>query len=119
MYAELTIDQGTTFDAVLDLTNDDGTPLNLANTGNGEPVFTSQIRKSYYSSAPTANITVSILTPNTNGQVRLTMTAAATANVRAGRYLYDLKMLRYDSNSNTTIRVVEGIVTVTPQVTTT
>lgn len=106
-YAELTLDQGTTFETSIDLTNDDGTAINVTNY-----TFQSQIRKSYYSSNPTANITVTIVDAP-NGNVKLSMTAANTANVPAGRYLYDLKMT---SNSNVITRILEGIITVTPQV---
>jgi hypothetical protein len=42
------------------------------------------------------------------------MNAATTANIRAGRYLYDIKMVRADSTKS---RVVEGIITVFPQIT--
>lgn len=108
MYAELTIDQGANLSSTIDLTNDDNTPINLANTS-----FTAQIRKSYYSTNPTANITVTI-EDSANGRVRLSIDAANTANIKAGRYLYDLKMI---DASNTYIRVIEGIVTITPQVT--
>ena len=108
MYAELTIDQGANLSSTIDLTNDDNTPINLANTS-----FTAQIRKSYYSTNPTANITVTI-EDSANGRVRLSIDAANTANIKAGRYLYDLKMV---DASNTHIRVIEGIVTITPQVT--
>jgi hypothetical protein len=115
MYAELNIDQGTTFSTVINLTNDDGTPMNLANTGNGSPTFDCQIRKSYYSN--TANtIAVAINNPATNGEITLSMDAANTANVKAGRYLYDLKMTSYSTSSNVVIRVLEGIITITPQV---
>lgn len=107
-YAELTLDQGTTFETSLDLTNDDGTPINVASY-----VFVSQIRKSYYSSNATANLTVTI-TDAANGNVKLSMTSANTANVKAGRYVYDVKMT---SGSGVTTRVIEGIITVTPQVT--
>lgn len=108
MYAELTIDQGANLSSTIDLTNDDNTPIDLANTS-----FTAQIRKSYYSTNPTANITVTI-EDSANGRVRLSIDAANTANIKAGRYLYDLKMI---DASNTYIRVIEGIVTITPQVT--
>ena len=107
LYAELTIDQGATFDAVLNLTNDDQTAMNIAGS-----VFESQIRKSYYSTNPTANVAVTI-DDAANGQVRLSLDSANTANIKAGRYLYDLKMT---TSANVTIRVIEGIVTVTPQV---
>jgi len=109
MYAELTIDQGANLSSTIDLTNDDGTAINLANTS-----FTAQIRKSYYSTNPTANITVEVEGSAANGRIRLSLDAANTANIKAGRYLYDLKMI---DSSNTHIRVIEGIVTITPQVT--
>ena len=107
-YIELTIDQGTNFETSVDLTNDDGTPINVASS-----VFTSQIRKSYYSTNSTANI-VATITDAANGNVKLSISAANTANIKPGRYLYDVKML---SAANVTTRILEGIITVTPQVT--
>ena len=106
-YAELTIDQGSTFNASLELKNDDGTAINVASH-----TFQSQIRKSYYSTSPTANLTVAI-TDASNGTVLLSLTQGQTANIKAGRYLYDLKMT---TPANITTRVIEGIITVTPQV---
>ena len=106
-YAELTVDQGTTFETTVDLTNDDGTAINVTSY-----IFQSQIRKSYFSTSPTANLTVTIADA-ANGVVRMSMNANTTANIKAGRYLYDLKMT---TANNVTTRVIEGIVTVTPQV---
>lgn len=107
-YAELNLDQGTTFRTTLDLTNDDGSTINVAGY-----TFASQIRKSYFSSNATANLTITTIDA-ANGKVALSMTAAETANVKPGRYLYDFKMT---SNTNVTTRVIEGIITVSPQVT--
>jgi hypothetical protein len=42
------------------------------------------------------------------------MNAATTTNIAAGRYLYDVKMVRTD---NSVSRVIEGIITVFPQIT--
>lgn len=106
-YAELTIDQGTTFQTSIDLANDDGTAINVANY-----TFQSQIRKSYYSSNATANLTVTVV-DEANGNVTLSLSSAQTANIAPGRYLYDVKMT---SAGDVTTRIVEGIVTVTPQV---
>lgn len=106
-YAELTVDQGTTFETTLDLTNDDGSAINVTNY-----VFSGQIRKSYYSSNATANLTVSIINAQ-SGNINLTLNSATTTNIKAGRYLYDVKMT---DTSNVTTRIVEGILTVTPQV---
>lgn len=107
-YAELTIDQGATYENNLDLVADDGTAINVAGY-----VFSGQIRKSYYSTKPTANFTITIVNSNT-GNVNISLSAATTANIKAGRYVYDVKMK--DVGNNVT-RIVEGIITITPQVT--
>jgi ribosomal protein S1 len=107
-YAELTVDQGSTFESTIDLVSDDGAVINVAGY-----VFTGQIRKSYYSTNPTANLTLSIVDA-ANGNVKVSITAANTANIKAGRYLYDIKMR---DTSNTVTRLVEGVITITPQVT--
>ena len=72
----------------------------------------SQIRKSYYSSI--ANNFTTTVTGTANGEITLSMTAANTALLTPGRYLYDLLIT---SPGGTKTRVVEGIVTVTPGVT--
>jgi hypothetical protein len=107
-FLELSCDQGTDFTVNLDLTNDDGSTINVTNY-----TFSSSIRKSYYSSNVTANLTVTVANA-ASGNVVLSMNAATTANIRAGRYLYDIKMVRADSTKS---RVVEGIITVFPQIT--
>jgi hypothetical protein len=105
---ELFCDQGTDFSITLDLSNDDGTAINVAGYS-----LTSSIRKSYYSANVTANLTVSI-TDAANGNIRLSMNSATTSNIKAGRYLYDVKM---QDTSSVVSRVIEGIITVYPQIT--
>lgn len=107
-YTELTINQGATFESDLDLVDDDGSAINVAGY-----VFSGQIRKSYYSLNPTANLTLNIVNA-ANGNVNIVLSAATTANIKAGRYVYDVKMT---DTANVTTRIVEGIITVTPQVT--
>jgi hypothetical protein len=107
-YTDLTIDQGTDYETTLDLIGDDGSPINVAGY-----TFKSQIRKSYYSSNATANLVISI-TNAANGNTKITLSAANSANIPAGRYVYDVRM---KDAANSTTRVVEGILTVTPQVT--
>lgn len=106
-YSELTLDQGADYAGHIVLTEDDGTPIDV--TGS---TFVAQIRKSYYSANVSANLVMTI-TDAANGNVRLSLDAANTANIKAGRYLYDIK--RTDAN-NAVTRLVEGIITVTPQV---
>lgn len=107
-YAELTVDQGSTFESTIDLVTDDGAVINVAGY-----VFSGQIRKSYYSSNATANLTLTIVDA-ANGNVKVSISAANTANIKAGRYLYDIKMT---DTSNIVTRLVEGVITITPQVT--
>jgi hypothetical protein len=107
-FVELDIDQGSDFNFDLDVADDDGVAVNVTNY-----TFTSSIRKSYYSTSPTANLTVTILNAS-NGNVIFSLNAATTSNIRAGRYLFDVKQL---DNVNATTRLVEGIITVNPQVT--
>jgi hypothetical protein len=107
-YAELTVDQGSTFESTIDLVTDDGAVINVAGY-----VFSGQIRKSYYSANATANLTLTIVDA-ANGNVKVAISAANTANIKAGRYLYDIKMT---DTSNTVTRLVEGVITITPQVT--
>lgn len=107
-YTDLYLDQGTDFASALNLQADDGSPINLTNY-----IFTSQIRKSYYSANATANIAVTIIDAP-NGLAELSMTAANTANIFPGRYVYDVLMM---DSTNTFSRIVQGIMTVTPSVT--
>ena len=106
-YAELTIDQGATFETSIDLVGDDGAAINIAGY-----IFQGQIRKSYYSTNVTANLTITTIS-NTAGNVHVSLDPATTANIKAGRYLYDVKMT---DTENIVTRIVEGIITVTPQV---
>lgn len=107
-YAELTVDQGTNYESTLDLVADDGTAINVTNY-----IFSGQIRKSYYSNNATASFTISVANA-ANGNVIISLNAATTTNIKAGRYLYDVKMT---DTANVVTRVVEGIITITPQVT--
>lgn len=105
--ANLVIDQGTTFSVELDLTDDNGDALGLDGfTANA------QLRKWYTSSNSTA-FSTSINT--SSGQISLSLTANQTGLLTAGRYVYDVELTQ--SSTNAISRVVEGIVTVTPQVT--
>lgn len=108
-YAELYLDQGTTFNNIINLT-DDVTNAYINVSGY---VVRSQMRRSYYSANASANITCTI-TDAANGEITMSMTAANTANLKAGRYLYDLEVV--DTNG-TVSRILEGIITVTPEVT--
>lgn len=104
--ANITIDQGTSFATTIDVTDEEGNVIDL--TG-----FTgaAQMRKHYTSTTYYAfDVSITAAT----GEVTLAMTANATNNVAAGRYVYDCELT---DSVGTVSRLVEGIVTVTPGVT--
>lgn len=104
--ANLVVDQGSTFVTTLNLTDEDDIPLDLTlYTGS------SQLRKHYTSSNSTS---FTVTTGGATGVITLSLSANTTANLSAGRYMYDVEIA--DSSNNIT-RVVEGIVTVTPNIT--
>lgn len=108
-YVELYIDQGVNFNNIINLTNDvTNTPINVAGY-----TITSQLRRSYYSANASGNITCTV-TDAANGEITMTMTPANTANLRAGRYIFDVRM---EDLAGTVSRPLEGMVTVTPRVT--
>lgn len=108
-YAELIIDKGTTFNAVINIADEtSGDVINVSGYS-----FSSQIRKSFYSQNATASFTC-IVNDGPNGNVSLAMSNTTTGSITPGRYVYDLRMV--DLGGQVT-RVVEGIVTVTPSVT--
>jgi hypothetical protein len=104
--ANLVIDQGSTFATDLTLTDENGDVMNL----NGYTA-NSQIRKWYTSSNPAAVFGTSINLAS--GVITLTLSTNETSNLVAGRYVYDVEI----TDGSDVSRIVEGIVTVTPQVT--
>ena len=108
-YQELFLEQGTDFVTSITLDDANGNPFDLT-----DYVAKSQIRKSYYSTNPTGQFIIEIIDPSTDGTISLSIDSANTANIPAGRYVYDVAI---KSSSNTVTRVLEGIVNVLPQVT--
>jgi hypothetical protein len=102
--ANLVIDQGATYSVSLDITDDEEQVINLTGyTG------AAQIRK-HYTSSNSVSFTVGIAAAD--GTVQLSLTANQTSSMIAGRYVYDVELT---NSSGIISRVVEGIVTVTPQ----
>lgn len=103
--ANLVIDQGADYSTTVNLTDEDGNIVPLTNY-----TVSAQMRKTYSSSNSvsfTANVSEEL------GEITLSLTEVQTANITAGRYVYDV----FITNSGITSRIVEGIVTVTPRVT--
>lgn len=105
----LYIDQGSDFSHTHTVKDSSGTARDLTNlTGRG------QLRRSYFSSSNVA-FTVTIDSA-VSGNVKISLTNAQTANLRYGRYVYDVELVNTLATANVE-RVLEGIVTVYPEVT--
>ena len=106
-YSEIYVEQNADFSTTINLKDSQGDVINLSGYS-----ASSQMRKSYYSSSATSfNVSVS----NTaTGEITVSMTSANTANISAGRYMYDVIIT---SPQNQVTRVVEGIVNVLAGVT--
>jgi hypothetical protein len=102
--ANLVVDQGTTFASLIELLDQNDEAVNVTGyTARG------QIRKHFSSTNA-----VSFTTGLSNGSLVISLTANQTANIISGRYVYDVELV---DSTGTVIRILEGIVTVTPEVT--
>ena len=108
--ANLTIDQGTTFSSDVTVKDANGQPFDL--TGYSAAA---KRAKGYASTRTRSNLTTSIATDAATGVVTLSLTAAETTALDAERYVYDLEIT---SSVGAVTRVIEGLITVRPQVTT-
>ena len=70
-----------------------------------------QLRKTYTSSTATA---FGCSLANNTGSLTLTMNNATTSALSAGRYVYDVELTDASSIKS---RILEGMVTITPEVT--
>lgn len=106
-YVEITVEQNATFTTTVTVTDATDSPVDLTNSS-----VKAQLKKSYYS-LTAHDFTVTIPSPP-NGEAILQLSAATTANITPGRYVYDVIMI--DQYGDTT-RLFEGTAVVTPGVT--
>lgn len=103
----LVVDQGSTFSVTISVLDADGNTVDLSNYSGA-----AQMRKHYTSNTATS---FAVTLGGANGTVSLAMNASTTANISSGRYVYDVEIT--DSSTQSITRIIEGIVTVTPNVT--
>lgn len=100
------IDQGTTFSLSIIVSDQNGDPKDLS-----DYTAAAQMRKSYYTST-SIDFTADVTLPE-DGEVTISLTAEETSAIKAGRYVYDIEI----SSELETLRVLEGIVVINPEVT--
>lgn len=107
-YVELYMDQGATFNYVVELRDGaSGAKLNLDSYS-----ARSQVRRNPITSNITGNLVCTIV-DSANGRIQLSMDAANTSKISNGTYIFDLE-LTYGSTISKPIR---GLITVTGSVT--
>jgi hypothetical protein len=106
----LVIDQGTTFSLTITVADVNSNEINL--TGY---TLRAQLRKSYGATSFTS-FTVASPAPAT-GELIISLTDTQTSALKAGRYVYDVEIVAPVGEGSTVTRVLEGIITVTPEVT--
>jgi len=108
-YTDIVIDQGCSFSSTIDVSDKNGFPFDL--TGYSAK---GQIKKSYASSNAVDFAT--IINNPLSGKVTISLEAAQTRLMKAGRYVFDVAIY---NNSDDVIRISEGQVEVTPAATST
>ena len=107
-YADLYLEQGATFSTTITIDDVYNNKFDLTRY-----VGSSAIRKSYYSTNTSATFSTTINVGN--GTLTLNMAANVTSNISPGKYVYDTVIT--DAVDNLTIRILEGLVIVSPSVT--
>jgi hypothetical protein len=116
---DMTIEQGSTYLLPVAIKNKvDQTAFDLTDwTGRG------QIRRTHHSTDIVAEFVVTVLTPKTNGQLEISLTALVTAGIPCGDsvndassiYYYDIELV--NSVTSEVKRILEGKVFISPEVT--
>lgn len=103
----LFVDQGSDYISAITAFDDDRLPINLE-----DHVVRSQMRK-YHGAYLSYDFETDIVDPS-QGTINLILTASQSDSIPSGRYLYDVEIT---SPNGAKKRIVEGIVTLTPQIT--
>ncbi len=106
---DLVVDQGSDF--AIDLTITEGGSAKNLTGYSGR----AQIRTTHAASSATASFTCSVTSPASNGIMKMELSASTTTGITAGRYVYDLEI--YTSSDAIVKRLIQGTVTINPEVT--
>ena len=110
--ANLQIDRSATFSSDVTVTDTDGTAFDL--TGYSAEA---KMALGYASTRTRVTLTTTINGDPTTGIITISLTADQTKTLEApARYVYDVEITK--TSDSTVTRVIEGIITVSPDVTT-
>ena len=101
----LTIEQGTNFEMIVEVTDDDDNPIDYTGFDS-----VAQIRKNIESvNAISFNTSIDI------NNITVSLDANATVNAIPGKYIYDI-IVRDPENPDLVEKIIEGIVLINPTV---
>ena len=106
--ANLSIDQGATFTSDITVKDINGNVFDL--TGY---TAVAKLAKGYSSTRTRTTISTTFATDRTTGVLTISLTANQTTALDAERHVYDVEIT---SSTGTVTRVLEGIITVRPEV---
>ena len=110
--ANLQIDKGATFSSDVTVTDTDGTAFDLTGYTAG-----AKMALGYASTRTRVTLITTINGDPTTGIITISLTADQTKTLEApARYVYDIEITK--TSDSTVTRVIEGIITVSPDVTT-
>ena len=110
--ANLRIEQGATFSSDVTVKDTDGSAFDL--TGY---TAAAKMALGYASTRTRTTISTAIASDATTGVITISLTADQTSALNApARYVYDVEITK--TSDSTVTRVIEGIITVSPNVTT-
>ena len=109
--ANLFIEQGATFTSDVTIRGTDGGVFDLSGYS-----ASAKMALGYASTRTRTTINTSINSDPTTGIITLSLSPTETSNLEApARYVYDVELLKASDNS--VIRVIQGIITVSPNLT--
>jgi len=106
--ANLSIDQGATFTSDITVKDMNGNVFDL--TGY---TAVAKLAQGYSSTRTRTTMSTAFATDRTTGVLTISLTANQTATLDAERYVYDVEIT---SSTGSVTRVLEGIITVRPEV---
>jgi hypothetical protein len=104
---DLTIEQGATFSRTITIKDASNVVVDISTD-----TFAGQVRKRHQSGTVEATMTMTV-TDGPNGEVTATISATDTAAMDTGDFVYDIEW----TSGSTVTRLLEGVATVTPEVT--
>ena len=106
--SNIIIDQGADYEVTININDANTTPINLTGF-----VGRAKIRKHYTSLTSYA---FQVVVSANTGEVTMSMNSATSSTITPGRYVYDCYLTANNNNSQIESRIIEGLVTITPQV---